>query len=269
MGLIFAAGCGSKGGPASSSDGGGLGNFTSTLSLFFNPMYSGYDGMHTYQIPVTIDNAGETIPNVRWSASDPSMVDIAATSDPNTVMITTKKAGSVRIIAQTDTAIGIAPLTIAAYTPDQWTMGQTRYTSGTPTSLRGQLTSDGGADKYVQCTSCHGDSPMSLAVQHTPEQTGGFTDDELKNIFLHGQIPAADLTVLNITADDFASFHQWSVGSDAEANGLLAYLRSLTPKDQGPLNFGGRGQRDGGYGRGDGGYGRRDGGGYPPPDAGM
>jgi hypothetical protein len=54
------------------------------------------------------------------------------------------------------------------------------------------------------------------------------------------------------------SFHQWMVANDAEAAGLVAYLRSLTPKDQGPLNYGGRGRGDGGV-RGDGGF-RSDGG---------
>ncbi len=234
--------------------------YSSTLSIAFNPMYSGYDGLHTFQIPATITNGAgaEPVTGVKWSASDSSYVDLAPSSDGTSVMITTRKAGTVTIIATTDTAIGKAPLTITAYTPAQWSAGQTRYTSGDMTSLGMQMR--GSTDKNVQCTSCHGDSPTSLAIEHTPEQTGGFTDDELKGIFLQGKLPAADLQVpLYGGAASFMSFHQWTVASDDEANGLVCYLRSLAPKDQGMLNFGGRGggSRDGGMSYGDGGFGPR------------
>ena len=234
-----------------------LGNYTSTLSIHFNPMYSGYDGVHTYQIPATVDTNGlPSSTTINWSASDPNMVDLAP--DPNgiDVMITTKMAGTVSIIATTDTGIGQVPLNIAAYTPDQWATGQTRYTSGTPTSLRQQV--HGSTDKYVACSSCHSSMMGSVAIEHTPEQTGGFTDQEIQNIFLMGQLPAADLQVpLFGGAAQFMSFHQWQVGSVDESNGLVAYLRSLAPMAQGQIDFGGfgHGGADGGAGPvGDGGH---------------
>jgi hypothetical protein len=241
LAVLVAAGCSSSSTPS----------FNSTLSIAFNPMYSGYDGVHTYQIPATITNGnGAAAPtSVKWSASDSSMVDLAPASNGIDVMITTKKAGMVTIIATAGDAIGKAPLTIAGYTADQWTTGQTRYTAGTPTSLRMQLRNDGGADKYVQCTSCHGNAPGSPAIEHTPQQTGGFTDAELKGIFEMGQLPAADLMVPLFGGEaQFMSFHQWMVASDDEANGLIAYLRSLTPMAQGMIDFGGRGRGDGGMG---------------------
>ena len=229
--------------------------YDQTLSIVFNPMYSGYDGVHMYQIPATIENAGVTgVTNVQWSASDSSMVALSPMSDGVSVMITTKKAGKVTIIAHTDVAEGKAPLTITQYTPDQWAAGMTRYNSGamvTPGTINGQ--------SYVACTSCHGDSPMSLAVQHTPEQTGGFTDDQIKNVFLMGILPPSDQNPLDLDPMTFQSFHQWMVANDAEAVGLIAYLRSLTPKDQGQLNWGGRNRGDGGVHRCDGGC-YRDGG---------
>jgi hypothetical protein len=258
--LALAAGC-------SSGD-----NFSQTLSIQFNPMYSGFDGVHKYQIPATIVNASVNgTANVKWSSSDDSYVDLAA--DPNgiDVLITTKKAGKVTIIAKTADGIGKVQLTIASYTPDQWATGQTRYTSG---SMAG-IGKGGGVPKggYVACTSCHGTSAGSLAIEHTPEQTGGFTDDQMKGIFLMGQLPASDANPLNIDPMQFASFHTWQVADDNEANGLIAYLRSLTPMSQGAIDFGGRGRPDGGVPRPDGGFGHGDGGthgdgghGGPPAD---
>jgi hypothetical protein len=225
-------------------------NYSQTLSVVFNPMYSGYDGTHTYQIPATIENASVNgISNVTWEASDSSYVDLVPQSDGVSVMITTKRAGTVTIIAHTSVAQGRVPLTIAAYTPAQWSAGQTRYTSGA------QLTPGPGGVKnsgnYVACTSCHSDQSSAPAIEHTPQQTGGFTDAQMKSIFEEGQLPASDQNPLNINASMFASFHKWQVASDDEANGLNAYLRALTPKAQGTADFGGRGPggpppRDGG-----------------------
>lgn len=229
--------------------------YDKTLTVHFNPMYSGFDGAHTYQIPATVDN----VTSVKWSASDSSMVDL--TPDPNgiDVMITTKKAGNVTIVAETNDAIGKVPLTIEPFTSDQWTAGMTRYTSGAQVTLPGGVHGQGG--KYVACTSCHG----STAVEHTPEQTGGFTDDQLKNIFLNGMLPASDAANPFFGgAKFFMSFHTWQVADDTEANGLVAYLRSLKPMAQGAIDFGGGRGGDGGMrGPSDGGFG---GGGNPPGD---
>ena len=159
-------------------------------------------------------------------------------------MITTKKAGQVTITATTADAVGKSLLTVAAYTPQQWAAGQARYTSG-------------GAS----CLSCH--DPAAAAematdsgrtVEHTPEQTGGFNDVQLRRVFMNGELPDSDANPLHISAMRFAGFHKWQA-TDAEADGLVAFLRSLTPKSQGDSDFGGHG----------GGGGHHDGGGMGPP----
>src|SRR5438270_1385482 len=110
--------------------------YNSTLNIAFSPMYSGYDGVHTYQVPATINN---TAGPVTWSASDKSMVDLVP--DPNgiDVMITTKKVGKVTIQAVIGDAIGKSTLTIESFTPAQWAAGMTRYTTG-PVITLGQAT---------------------------------------------------------------------------------------------------------------------------------
>lgn len=216
--------------------------YSSTLNIAFSPMYSGYDGVHTYQIPATINN---TDGPVVWTASDKSMVDL--TPDPNgiDVMITTKKAGKVTIQAVAGDAIGKSLLTIEQFTPDQWTAGMNRYTTGDIVTL--QQAFHGMGSKNAMCAGCHSSQPNSPAIEHTPEQTGGYTDDQITNIFMNGVLPAQDQSnSLFVSPMFFKMFHTWTLASPDQMAGLVAYLRSLAPKSQGSLDFGGGGHGDGG-----------------------
>ncbi|MCU1283522.1 MAG: hypothetical protein JWM53_7068 [bacterium] len=217
--------------------------YASTLNIAFSPMYSGYDGVHTYQIPATINN---TDGPVTWTASDKSMVDLAPDANGIDVMITTKKAGKVTIQAVAGDAMGKSQLTIEAFTADQWAAGQNRYTTGTIVSLNQAV--HGMGSKDAQCAGCHGNTATSTAIEHTPEQTGGYTDDQITNIFLNGVLPVQDQSnSLFVSPMFFKSFHTWTVTSPDEQAGLIAYLRSLKPQAQGSLDFGGGGNRgDGG-----------------------
>jgi len=277
------------GGTAGSSGAGGAaptagGCPKSALNILFNPMYSAYDGMHMFQLPAVVNGIDPTTVQVAWSASDPSMV--ALEPDPTTggVMITMQKAGNVSIAATAGSLCGIAPLSITAATPADWMAGSDRYNNGVvltriPT-MRGDAGAtmvDGGTTQDAKCTDCHGDTASAgpfKTVQHTPEQTGGFSDDDLMNIFQTAVVPKGgyfDTTIVSYAR--WQTFHKWNVGDSAK--GLVVYLRSLTPAAQtGVPNFGGRydgGVRDGGGGRRDGG-GMREGGGIQegggtPPDA--
>ena len=155
-------------------------------------MYSAYDGVHTFQIPAVVNGLDPTQVQIDWSASDPSMV--ALQLDPTTggVMITTQKAGTVTIFAQAGSLCGSSPLTITAATPADWTDGSNRYNSGTIITKIGQTRVRSDAGVQAECTSCHGDTAATgpyKTVQHTPEQTGGFSDADLINIFQNGMVP--------------------------------------------------------------------------------
>jgi len=246
-------------------------------------MYSAYDGVHTFQIPAVVNGIDPTTTEVDWSASDPSMVVIA--QDPTTggAMITTQAAGQVTIYANTGTACGSSLLTITAATPDDWEAGSARYNDGVVLSRLPRTGPDGGrpfdggvpmdasADaasaQQAACTNCHGDTATNgvyKTVQHTPEQTGGFSDADLMNIFENGMVPQGGyFDTAIVPYNVWQGFHKWDVGDSAK--GLVVYLRSLVPAAQtGSANFGGRFDggfpdggftRDGGIGR-DGGFGR-------------
>lgn len=283
--LVAGVGCGSSSSNGSTTGTGGVGAGggggagtapaagcpQSALKILFNPMYSAYDGVHTFQLPVVVNGLDPTAVTITWSAADPSLVALEPDATTGGVMLTMQQSGNTTIYAQAGGLCGAAPLTITAASPDDWSAGSTRYNDGVTISIRNVLggrgmgSADGGqtSDQYA-CTNCHGDSANGpyKDVAHTPEQTGGFSDQDLINIFEHGNVPTGgyfDSTIVQYST--WHAFHQWDPGTAEK--GLVVYLRSLTPAAQnGSSNFGG--MFDGGIRMRDGGFPGRDGGGGPP-----
>ncbi len=244
----------------------------SALTILFSPMYSAYDGVHTFQIPAVVNGLDASQITIDWSASDPSMVKLE--TDPSTggVMITTRKAGKVSIIASAGNLCGASLLTITSATATDWTDGSMRYNDGvvinrlprtgpargaggagggTGAGTRGTAGGAGASATDAACTNCHGDTAAGpyKTVQHTPEQTGGFSDTDLIDIFQNGIVPKGGYFDDSIvTYASWQSFHKWDVG-DTPQN-MVIYLRSLTPAAQtGAANFGGLFAGGGGAGR--------------------
>ncbi len=106
------------------------------------------------------------------------------------------------------------------------------------------------------CTFCHIPDGAPAAenmmmgqvdVEHTPQQTAGYSDDDLIAIFTMAKKPAgAPYRVVNgggLLQDSqaqliYARFHTWEVAPETQ-KGIVAYLRSLTPKSQPMVDFGG------------------------------
>lgn len=233
----------------------------SALSVLFTPMYSAYDGVHTFQVPSVVNGIDPTAVAITWSASDPTMVKLAPDPTTGGIIITTRKAGTVTITANAATLCGSSLLTITAATPQDWEDGSARYNDGVvitriPRPANGNPNGGaGGATttttaQQAACTNCHGDTASGpfKTVQHTPEQTGGFSDADLTNIFEDGVVPTGgyfDATIVSYA--EWQGFHKWDVGT--AGLGLLVYLRSLAPAAQtGEANFGGRFTPPGGGG---------------------
>ncbi len=220
------------------------------LTLRFNPMYSGYDGVHQYQIPALV--TGVDPASVTWGASDPTMV--AFSTYVRGIMITTKKAGTVQITATVTsggkTTCGSAPLTITQYTPAEWQLGHDRYNNGNALGVGSLLTQfdasipDGGLDGSFDagadagncpalpagfsnpfesppaaCTNCHGavgngqlfGRTLFSDVSHTPEQTGGYNESELTGLFMTGTVPPGGYFDNSIICyTDWHAAHQWT-----------------------------------------------------------
>jgi hypothetical protein len=275
----------SSGGPSNNSTNGTLGNCThpESLTIAYNPMYSASipgSTAHTFQVPAVV--SGVSGSNVVWSASDMTAVGLQPDSATGGIMITILKPGTVKIFANIGTDLcGSAPLTVTSATEDEWTAGNSRYNNmqplinpfanrmmgmggegGAPMGpppggfmIPGPNTpsilepADGGPGPA--CTNCHGPTAtmnVFRGIDHTPEQTAGFSDQELTDIIVNGIIPDGgyyDSTIIPYQYWQF--FHKWRDMTPTEQTGIITYLRSLTPVPQsGKTDFGGAFGRDGG-----------------------
>ncbi|HEX4445653.1 MAG TPA: hypothetical protein VH044_02925 [Polyangiaceae bacterium] len=218
------------------------------LQVAFSPMYSAFDGKHTFQIPAVV--AGSNM-QVTWSA-DSSMVGMQTDGErPNEVLITALKAGSVAINVQSaDGKCGSSILTISPAAESDWEIGNARYNDGKSLHLQGGASPGNGSPLEEAnggggpaCTNCHGElatDSVYTDVSHTPEQTGGFSDDDLVNIITKGTFPDGgyfDNTIAIYQA--WMNFHRWTDITADQQRGIIVYLRSLPPAPQkGAVNFG-------------------------------
>lgn len=234
---------------------------SSSLQILFGPMYSAYltdSTKHVFQIPA-IANVNDTAASASWSASDPNAV--AFTPDPETggTLITVKSAASaVTITAQVAQCTATTQLHVTAATEADWQAGNARYNNGVPVypgcvgaKLAPQLAEagidlppppDAGCPEAgPACTGCHGSMPTAgffQGVEHTPEQTGGFTDQELIDIFVNGVDRTYDTTY--VPYEYWHVFHTWTdIDTPAARKAMVVYLRSLKPAlEDGGVNFG-------------------------------
>ncbi len=173
-------------------------------------LYSGFDGTHTYAVPVGAFSPASGA--ITWTLSDDTVATVkpvVVPADPASdghgtvsyVDIVTKKVGTVTITATANGQAESIALTVSAYTTDQYALGEKRYVNG------------GGGSPA--CFSCH--FPDG-GVDHSPSYTAEWPDDGVAQIFTTGVRP--DGSKLRTPK------HNWSV-TDAEKPGVVAYLRAL------------------------------------------
>lgn len=184
--------------------------------LRFSPAstYSGYDGQHTFKVPIAVYDYGA---DLTVSVVDPSTATVTPVKLKNPVnqdgltdngayfMVTVLKAGTVNLKATTGGKSVTTKITVADYPATQWTTGQTRYNSG------------GSGDP--PCTDCH---VNGQAIDHSPASLASATDEAVGTVITTG-ISTAGFPIM---AD---KGHKWTV-TDEERAGLVAYLRGLEPR---------------------------------------
>jgi hypothetical protein len=210
--------------------------------MLFSPMYSAFDGEHPFKVPAIVN--GYT--GVEWSAEDPTLVDLAPMGD-NGVMITTRKAGTTRIIARAGALSGSAEIHITEANPADWVLGEQRYNNMVPLPAFDPMAAMGmiNIPEDLSCKNCHGGGAQALSVEHTPQQTGGYSDAELIAIFTMGQKPPTAGWRSGIPMFIYTMLHTWAATPE-EQKGVVTYLRSLEPMSQGDIDFGGFFNRDAG-----------------------
>jgi hypothetical protein len=195
-------------------------------------------------------------------SADESTGGVLITMNPSS----TQFSGSATSVPVTITAnahgvCGVSTLNVTLSTEAAWSAGNARYNNNVPLptgmGTRAIFDPPDGGNLYA-CTDCHtnhGDAGAGFGfndVAHTPEQTGGYTDEQLLNIVQNGIVPDGGYFDTTITSYEmWQHFHHWNLTPEEQV-GIVTYLRSLTPEAQnGTSNFGGFM------------------GGHPPPDGGY
>jgi hypothetical protein len=230
------------------------------LKVVFSPMYTSWDMEHRFQIPAVVKGASLTAcsagqglcaTDITWSASDDSLVTLAADPTTGGIMMTVASSNPRLMIAGPSVPVtitaqdvngqsGTAQLNIVpSGEEDDWHDGALRYENGVDVR-----TGTATPNMMAACTNCHGPTAtmrMFKDIAHTPEQIGGFSDMDLDNIIRKGVVPPGGYFDSNIISmDQWHGLHQWQM-TDEELRGLIVYLRSLTPTpQQGTSNFGGQ-----------------------------
>lgn len=233
------------------------------LDLVYSPMYSAYDGDHLFQVPCYVNGVSVEVEDWQAIPSDAVSFDPWTSEDGTQgVLITVQRHEPTVTIAASSGDIGArAELHITNATPDQWEIGQERYKNGAEFDfmeatrlmrmmfspddfevMDGMVTFVGDPEKFggsptdLRCDSCHTQGAENFQVQHTPTQAARFSDDELRTIFTKGMKPeGVDFRVLPPFVQSFYQyFHTWQV-TEEQVDGLIVYLRSLTPEGQGDI----------------------------------
>lgn len=199
---------GSSGAPKDADVGdGGVGNVTD-LTVLPDRAYTGFDGTHAYQLPVSVAGSAS---DLTLTASDPSAVDIkpAVNTNPEAdpsekwFLVTTKKAGSVTLTARSGGKTAESKLTITAYSTARWDTGNQRYHNG-----------EGGDPPCAQCHEKAG------GPDHSPLTLSPVDDESAKTVITAGIVNNIPIKGVN---------HKWQA-TPAELDGLVTYLRALPPR---------------------------------------
>jgi len=179
--------------------------------LRFQPTlaYSGFDGTHTFQVPVAVyDSASD----LTVTAADPSAATVTPAKLVNPVtpdgttdsgkyfLVTVKKAGTITLNAKSGGKTVTATINAATYAADRYATGETRYNGGSP-----------------PCTDCH---VNGQAIDHSPAALATVDDTKIGTVITNGISPAG------FPIQGVQGGHKWSV-SAAELAGLVTYLRAL------------------------------------------
>jgi hypothetical protein len=243
------------------------------LKVLYPTMYSAYDGVHKFQVPVRVEDT--TIELSGWSSIPSAAVQFDPDPEGGGVLLTVlNDTPEVTIAAHTGGSAplgGTATLHVTKATPEDWALGQERYTTGAdweiidpanvPPELQGMDVTKLSFEEIIglvgpvkllellasvangpppahnlKCTNCHSTGAKYFEVQHTPTQIAQISDADVETIFTKGMKPPG--VAFRVLPTDiqprYKDMHLW-MATEAEVKGLIVYLRSLTPAGQGDI----------------------------------
>lgn len=194
--------------------------------LLFRPdrVYTGRDGTHTFKVPVAVYDSDA---DLTVTADDPSGLTVTKTTLVNPVnqdgvtdngkyfLLTALKAGTYTLTATSKGRSTTASVTVTEYAPSRYAAGEARYNNGVTTKT---------ADRA--CTNCH---VQGAGIDHSPAALGTANDQEVGVIVTTGVKPGIGGPQVIKIKDEPGTQHKWDV-TDTEKDGLITYLRGLTPR---------------------------------------
>jgi uncharacterized low-complexity protein len=259
--------CAAAAGCSSSDDSKSAGLLLPRL-ISFSPMYSAFDdNAHEYALTPSVPSAAATskdadpvvAASIKWDVDAAFVKRDEFPELANSVKLTTKKTGetTVKVTAKTlsgQSVRGEAKLTISKASQSEWDAGEARYNNGMMiTWMRPTMAASGEGTcglpvtidlpKTSACGNCHNSMANAISVEHTPTQTGGYSNEDLVNIFTTGAKPAGGTFnspfLKNAPMPDciYAAFHTWEM-TDDEKKGIVWKLRSIAPRVQEEIDFG-------------------------------
>jgi mono/diheme cytochrome c family protein len=179
------------------------------ISVLPDLSYSGFDGVHTFQIPIAVYNHDPK--DLTVELSDPSLADVAPATFANPqadngryYLVTTKKAGDGVITIKSRGKSATSKLKVKAYPAGQWEAGETRYRAA------------GNGQKA--CAECH---EAADGADHSPT-TLAFSEDQALEVTITTGIKSGNVPITRVQ-------HRWTA-TDTELKGLVTFLRGLPPK---------------------------------------
>lgn len=195
----------------------------SVLHLSPSREFSGFDGTHTFKVPIAVYGAKDPSA-VKLTADDPASATITPVKlknvDPSAdsgiyFMVEIKKSGTIALTAKAGSQEpATASIDAAAYDAARWTQGETRYMNP-------------GSNGDPACRSCHVDGQ---AIDHSPATLASVADTDVGRIMTLGVKPSrATISTGCTDCSDNAKKHIWTL-TDDERRGLIVYLRGLEPR---------------------------------------
>ena len=189
----------------------------------FGPLilFSGFNGTDTFQVPVFL--FGEFTGEVTWESLDPAVATIAPVARPSDAgppvegfreefaMVTTTGAGTTKIRGTAGGETIEMDINVTQYTVDQVAAGRQRYNM--------PANPDEAARKA--CASCHA---LANGVDHSPNWLSPLGDAEILGAIRTGvyEFEGGRYELRGVN-------HAFDL-TDAEAQGIVPFLRSLPPR---------------------------------------
>ncbi|HQY59774.1 MAG: hypothetical protein IPF92_27655 [Myxococcales bacterium] len=185
---------------------------TPDLQIRPSQSYTGADGTHTFRVAVAVYGAGADLRLVPSDASlvtvEPAALENPLGDDGRYFLVSAKKSGAVTLTAESGGKKVTTEIAIAAYAPNRYAAGESRYKAGF------------APKQEPACTLCHAGAQ---GIDHSPASLASVADEDVSVIISTGILNGVPITL------NGGGKHQWTT-TPAEMDGLITYLRALPPK---------------------------------------